>query len=455
MIIDYVGVKEINGSLIVMDGVKGVSNEEIVDIRLDNGTMRQGRVVQIEGERIVVQVFEGTRRISLKNTRTRLTGHPMEMPLSPEIIGRVLDGAGKPIDGLGDIFPVKKANINGTPINPVSRVYPKNYINTGISTIDTLMTLIRGQKLPIFSGSGMKHNDLAVQIVRQAKISGANSSNFGVVFAAMGVQKDVAEYFKKSFEESGVLSRVVMLLNLSNDPIIERTLTPRCALTIAEYLAFELDMHILVIMTDMTSYADALAIVSNRMDQIPSKDSMPGSLYSDLAKIYEKAVQFPSGGSITIIAVTTLSGGDITHAVPDNTGYITEGQLFLRRDSDIGKVIVDPFRSLSRLKQLVTGKKTRKDHPQVMNAAVRLYADAANAKTKLENGFDLTNYDERTLAFAKDYSNQLLAIDVNLNTTEMLDVAWSLFGKYFRPEEVNIKKELVDEFWRSDKQIKE
>ncbi len=182
----------------------------------------------------------------------------MEMPLSPEIIGRVLDGAGKPIDGLGDIFPVKKANINGTPINPVSRVYPKNYINTGISTIDTLMTLIRGQKLPIFSGSGMKHNDLAVQIVRQAKISGANSSNFGVVFAAMGVQKDVAEYFKKSFEESGVLSRVVMLLNLSNDPIIERTLTPRCALTIAEYLAFELDMHILVIMTDMTSYAEAL-----------------------------------------------------------------------------------------------------------------------------------------------------------------------------------------------------
>ena len=203
----------------------------------------------------------------------------------------------------------------------------------------------------------------------------------------------------------------------------------------------------LVLLTDMTSYADALAIVSNRMDQIPSKDSMPGSLYSDLAKIYEKAVQFPSGGSITIIAVTTLSGGDITHAVPDNTGYITEGQLFLRRDSDIGKVIVDPFRSLSRLKQLVTGKKTRKDHPQVMNAAVRLYADAANAKTKLENGFDLTNYDERTLAFAKDYSNQLLAIDVNLDTTEMLDVAWSLFGKYFRPEEVNIKKELVDQFW--------
>ena len=201
----------------------------------------------------------------------------------------------------------------------------------------------------------------------------------------------------------------------------------------------------------MTNYADALSIVSNRMDQIPSKDSMPGSLYSDLAKIYEKAVQFPDGGSITIIAVTTLSGGDITHAVPDNTGYITEGQLYLRRDSDVGKVIVDPFRSLSRLKQLVTGKKTREDHPQVMNAAVRLYADAADAKTKLENGFDLTDYDNRALAFARDYSEKLLAIDVNLNTTEMLDVAWTLFAKHFKQEEVNIKQALVDKYWPAAK----
>jgi Archaeal/vacuolar-type H+-ATPase subunit B len=202
------------------------------------------------------------------------------------------------------------------------------------------------------------------------------------------------------------------------------------------------------LLTDVTSYADALAIVSNRMDQIPSKDSMPGSLYSDLAKIYEKAVQFPSGGSITIIAVTTLSGGDITHAVPDNTGYITEGQLFLRRDSEIGKVVVDPFRSLSRLKQLVAGKKTREDHPQVMNAAVRLYSDAANARTKMENGFDLTNYDERTLAFAKEYANDLLAIDVNLNTNEMLDTTWKLFAKYFKPDEVNIKRNLIDKYWQ-------
>ena len=237
MVLDYVGVKEINGSLIVLDGVKGAFNEEIVEIRLDDGTTRQGRIVQMDGERIVVQVFESTRNISLVNTKTRLAGKPMEMPLSHEIIGRILNGSGKPIDGLGDIFPEKTANINGTPMNPVSRVYPKNYINTGISTIDTLITLIRGQKLPIFSGSGMKHNELAVQIVRQAKIADDNGEGFCVVFAAMGVKNDVADYFKRSFEEFGVMNKVVMLLNLANDPIIERILTPKCALTVAEYLA--------------------------------------------------------------------------------------------------------------------------------------------------------------------------------------------------------------------------
>ena len=306
MIIDYVGVKEINGSLIVMDGVKGVSNEEIVDIRLDNGTMRQGRVVQIEGERIVVQVFEGTRRISLKNTRTRLTGHPMEMPLSPEIIGRVLDGAGKPIDGLGDIFPVKKANINGTPINPVSRVYPKNYINTGISTIDTLMTLIRGQKLPIFSGSGMKHNDLAVQIVRQAKISGANSSNFGVVFAAMGITFEESDYFVQSFKETGAIDRTVMFVNLANDPAIERIATPKMALTAAEYLAFDRGMHVLVIMTDITNYADALREVSAARKEVPGRRGYPGYMYTDLATLYERAGRLKGNGEFVRHAAGNL-----------------------------------------------------------------------------------------------------------------------------------------------------
>ena len=271
-----------------------------------------------------------------------------------------------------------------------------------------------------------------------------------IILGGMGLTNDDYLYFKNVFANAGVLDRIVSFVNTTENPAVERLLIPDMALTAAEYFAVEKHEKVLVLLTDMTLYADALAIVSNRMDQIPSKDSMPGSLYSDLAKIYEKAVQFPEeagGGSITIIAVTTLSGGDITHAIPDNTGYITEGQLYLRRDSDIGKVIVDPFRSLSRLKQLVAGKKTREDHPQVMNAAVRLYADAANAKTKKENGFDLTDYDNRCLDFAKEYSNRILAIDVNINTTEMLDIAWQLFGKYFKPEEVNIKQALVDQYW--------
>ena len=313
MVLDYVGVKEINGSLIVLDGVKGAFNEEIVEIRLDDGTTRQGRIVQMDGERIVVQVFESTRNISLVNTKTRLAGKPMEMPLSHEIIGRILNGSGKPIDGLGDIFPEKTANINGTPMNPVSRVYPKNYINTGISTIDTLITLIRGQKLPIFSGSGMKHNELAVQIVRQAKIADDNGEGFCVVFAAMGVKNDVADYFKRSFEEFGVMNKVVMLLNLANDPIIERILTPKCALTVAEYLAFELDMHVLVIMTDMTSYAEALREFSSSKGEIPGRKGYPGYLYSDLASLYERAGMIKgSKGSVTQIPILTMPTGNIS-----------------------------------------------------------------------------------------------------------------------------------------------
>lgn len=459
MIIDYVGVKEINGSLIVMDGVKGVSNEEIVDIRLDNGTMRQGRVVQIEGERIVVQVFEGTRRISLKNTRTRLTGHPMEMPLSPEIIGRVLDGAGKPIDGLGDIFPVKKANINGTPINPVSRVYPKNYINTGISTIDTLMTLIRGQKLPIFSGSGMKHNDLAVQIVRQAKISGANNSNFGVVFAAMGVQKDVAEYFKKSFEESGVLSRVVMLLNLSNDPIIERTLTPRCALTIAEYLAFELDMHILVIMTDMTSYAEALREFSSSKGEIPGRKGYPGYLYSDLASLYERAGMIKGhNGSVTQIPILTMPNDDITHPIPDLTGYITEGQIVLDRSLQ-GQGLYPPVNvlpSLSRLMKDGIGEGyTRADHQPLANQLFASYAKVIDARSlaSVIGEEELSPTDKKYIEFGRLFESKFVNQGFNENRSieQSLDLGWELLSTLPRAELDRVDDALLDQYYKGDK----
>lgn len=456
MIIDYVGVKEINGSLIVMDGVKGVSNEEIVDIRLDNGTIRQGRVVQIEDEKIVVQVFEGTRRISLKNTRTRLTGHPMEMPLSPEIIGRVLNGSGKPIDGLGDIFPVKRANINGTPINPVSRIYPKNYINTGISTIDTLMTLIRGQKLPIFSGSGMKHNDLAVQIVRQAKISGADSTNFCVVFAAMGVQKDVADYFKRSFEESGVLSRVVMLLNLSNDPIIERTLTPRCALTVAEYLAFELDMHVLVIMTDMTSYAEALREFSSSKGEIPGRKGYPGYLYSDLASIYERAGMIKGkNGSVTQIPILTMPNDDITHPIPDLTGYITEGQIVLDRSLQ-GQGFYPPVNvlpSLSRLMKDGIGEGyTRADHQALANQLFASYAKVIDARSlaSVIGEEELSPTDKKYIEFGKLFENRFVNQGFNENRSieQSLDLGWELLSTLPRTELDRVDDAILDKYYK-------
>lgn len=456
MLIDYVGVKEINGSLIVIDGVKGVSNEEIVDILLDNGTVRQGRVVQIEGERIVVQVFEGTRNISLVNTKTRLTGHPMKQALSPEIIGRVLDGAGRPIDGLGEIFPEKKANINGTPINPVSRVYPTNYINTGISTIDTLMTLIRGQKLPIFSGSGMKHNDLAVQIVRQARISGATEDNFCVVFAAMGVQKDVAEYFRKSFEESGVLSHVVMLLNLSNDPIIERTLTPRCALTIAEYLAFERDMHVLVIMTDMTSYAEALREFSSSKGEIPGRKGYPGYLYSDLASIYERAGMIKGhNGSVTQIPILTMPNDDITHPIPDLTGYITEGQITLDRALQ-GQGYYPPVSvlpSLSRLMKDGIGEGfTRADHQALANQLFASYAKVIDARSlaSVIGEEELSPIDKKYMEFGKLFETRFVnqGFNENRDITESLDLGWELLSTLPRSELDRVDDEMLDKFYK-------
>jgi V/A-type H+-transporting ATPase subunit B len=314
-------------------------------------------------------------------------------------------------------------------------------ITTGIAGIDLNNTLVTGQKIPFFADPDQPYNEVMAMVALRAQSD-------KIILGGMGLSNDDYLLYKNTFENAGVIDRIVSFVNTTEDPTVERLLVPDMALTAAEYFALEKKEKVLVLLTDMTLYCDALSIVSNRMDQIPSKDSMPGSLYSDLAKLYEKAVQFPDGGSITIIAVTTLSGGDITHAIPDNTGYITEGQLFLKRDTDIGKVIVDPFRSLSRLKQLVIGKKTREDHPQVMNTAVRLYADAANAKTKLENGFDLSDYDIRVLDFAKEYSDKILAVDVNISTDEMLDRTWELFQKYFNRAEIGIKDEFMNLYWK-------
>lgn len=411
----------------------GVGNEELATI---NGRLAQ--VVRIMDTEVTLQVFGGTEGIPT-DAEVVFLGKAPSLKVGDSLAGRFLNAYGEPIDGGSEIIGEER-EIGGPSVNPVRREQPSELIATGIAGIDLNNTLVTGQKIPFFADPDQPFNEVMAMVALRAKSD-------KIILGGMGMTNDDYLFFKNTFSNAGALDRIISFINTTEDPSVERLLIPDMALTAAEYFAVEKHEKVLVLLTDMTNYADALAIVSNRMDQIPSKDSMPGSLYSDLAKIYEKAVQFPDGGSITIIAVTTLSGGDITHAVPDNTGYITEGQLYLRRDSNVGKVIVDPFRSLSRLKQLVIGKKTREDHPQVMNAAVRLFSDAASAQTKMENGFDLSDYDERTLRFADDYSRELLAIDVNVDTEEMLSTAWKLFGKYFKPSEVNIKQQFVDKYW--------
>ncbi len=411
----------------------GVTSEELAYVE-----GRPAQVVKINGRQITLQIFPGTQGIAT-NAEVVFTGKPPTLKVGNELRGRFFNAYGEPIDG-GPAIEGEEREIGGPSVNPVRRKQPSELIATGIAGIDLNNTLVTGQKIPFFADPDQPFNQVMATVALRAEAD-------VIVLGGMGMSNDDYLYYKTLFDSAGALDRIVAFMNTTENPPVERLLVPDMTLTAAEYFAQDRQMKVLALLTDMTLYADALSIVSNRMDQIPSKDSMPGSLYSDLAKIYEKAVQFPDGGSITIIAVTTLSGGDITHAIPDNTGYITEGQLYLRRDTDIGKVIVDPFRSLSRLKQLVIGKKTRKDHPQVMNAAVRLYADAANARTKMENGFDLTDYDQRCLDFAKEYSRELLAIDININTEKMLDTGWSLFSKYFNKEEVGLKQELVDQFW--------
>ncbi len=411
------------------------------ELALVNGKLAQ--VVRIYGDEVTLQIFRGTEDIPT-NAEVIFLGHAPALKVSEQLAGRFFNAYGEPIDG-GPEVEGREVEIGGPSVNPVRREQPSELIATGISGIDLNNSLVTGQKIPFFADPDQPYNQVMATVAMRAESD-------KIILGGMGLTNDDYLYFRNTFQNAGALDRIVSFVNTTEEPSVERLLIPDMALTAAEYFAVEKKEKVLVLLTDMSNYADALAIVSNKMDQIPSKDSMPGSLYSDLAKIYEKAVQFPDGGSITIIAVTTLSGGDITHAVPDNTGYITEGQLYLRHDSDVGKVIVDPFRSLSRLKQLVIGKKTREDHPQVMNASVRLYADAANAQTKQENGFDLTDYDQRALAFAREYSRNLLSIDVNIDTTEMLDTAWSLFAEHFTPAEVNIRQEFVDKYWPNSAQ---
>ena len=413
----------------------GASNDELATV---GGRLSQ--VVKTKGDLVTMQVFAGTEGIPT-NAEVAFEGNPPVLKVSEQLAGRFFNAYGEPIDG-GPEVEGEVREIGGPSVNPYRRRQPSELIPTGIAGIDLNNTLVSGQKIPFYADPDQPYNQVMADVALRAKVD-------KIILGGMGLTNDDYLFYRHAFESAGALDRIVSFVNTTENPPVERLLIPDMALTAAEYFAVDRNEKVLVLLTDMTLYADALSIVSNRMDQIPSKDSMPGSLYSDLAKIYEKAVQLPDGGSITIIAVTTLNDGDITHAIPDNTGYITEGQLYLKADTDTGKVIVDPFRSLSRLKQLVQGKKTREDHSQVMNAGVRLYADAQNAKTKLENGFDLSDYDLRCLDYAKEYATRLLAIDINISIEEMLNTAWEIFAKYFSPAETGIKQALVDKYWPS------
>lgn len=456
MAIEYMGLQDIQGPLAIIDGVRGASYDEIVTMTLDSGEKRFGRVTEILGDRAVIQVFEGTSGLSLTNTKTKFSGEPMRIPLSIEMLGRTLDGAGRPIDGLGDYIADEMRDVNGSAINPVSRVYPNNFIQTGISSIDCLSTLIRGQKLPIFSGDGMPHDELAIQIATQAKITEeGEKDNFAIVFAAMGVKHDVADHFRKSFERSGVINNVVMFLNLSNDPVVERTITPRCALTTAEYLAFKHDMHVLVIMTDMTSYCEALREVSSSKGEIPSRKGYPGYLYSDLASLYERAgIIKDAKGSVTQVPILTMPNDDITHPIPDLTGYITEGQIVLSRPLSLLGVYppVSVLPSLSRLMKDGIGEGfTREDHPALSNQLFAACSKVEEAKSlaSVIGEDELSETDKMYINFGKEFDARFLSQGKEENRTieQTLDIGWELLRLLPKSELDRIPDEILDKYY--------
>lgn len=455
MSIEYMGFGEVNGPLVVLDGVSGCGYEEIAEITMDNGEKRLGQVIKVEGDKAVLQVFEGTTGISLVNSRSKLTGEPLKIPLSKEILGRVFNGIGRPIDGFGDVYPEKYESVAGRPINPVSREYPRNYIETGISAIDGLTTLIRGQKLPIFSGNGLSHDKLAVQIAKQAKIADDDGTEFAIVFGAIGVKHDVANYFKRAFAESGVLERVVMFLNLSNDPVIERIVTPHAALTAAEYLAFNHNMHILVILTDITSYAEALREISSSKGEIPSRKGFPGYLYSDLASLYERAGMIRGvKGSVTQIPILTMTNDDITHPIPDLTGYITEGQIVLDRKLHQQGVYppVSVLPSLSRLMKDGIGEGyTREDHWDVANQLFAAYAKVQDVKalSSVIGEDELSETDKLYMKFGKEFENKFISqgFDESRSVIETLNLGWKLLSILPREELDRIDTKLLDKYY--------
>lgn len=435
---EYLVLDKVEGALIELSKVHAVGYGEIVEVESTLGEKRLGRVIKIDGDKVVVQVFGSTLGMSVENTKVSFEGKPFEIPLSKDIMGRTFNGVGMPIDKGGDIYSDNFYNVNGRPINPVSREYPRDYIETGISSIDGLITLIRGQKLPIFSGSGLPHNELAAQIVRQAKIkvSGEERDNFSIVFAAIGVKHDEAFFFKEAFKKAGVQNKVVMYINYADDPIMERIMAPRCALTAAEYLAFEEHQHVLVIMTDITSYGEALREVSSLREEVPSRKGYPGYLYSDLAALYERAGMLKDReGSVTLIPILTMPNDDITHPIPDLTGYITEGQIVLSRELNQKNIYppINVLPSLSRLMKDGIGKGyTREDHPDVSNQLFSAYSKVQDVRAlaQIIGEEDLSEKDRKIMEFGEAFENSFVSQTQNESRSmdETLGLSWQLLS---------------------------
>ena len=456
MAIEYLGLSSINGPLIALEGVQDAFYDEIVDFVVNGKEHKMGRIVEVYKDKAIIQVFEGTENMSLNNTHTRLTGHPMEIGLSEEMLGRTFNGIGEPIDDLGPITVEEVRDVNGLPLNPVRREYPRNYIRTGISAIDGLTTLIRGQKLPIFSGNGLPHDQLAAQIVKQASLGDSTNEDFAIVFAAMGVKHDVADFFRRTFEESGVANHVAMFLNLANDPVVERLITPKVALTAAEYLAFEKGMHILVILTDMTSFAEAMREVSSSKGEIPSRKGYPGYLYSELATLYERAgIVEGVNGSVTQLPILTMPNDDITHPIPDLTGYITEGQIVLDRNLH-GQAIYPPISvlpSLSRLMKDGIGKGyTREDHQDLANQLFSAYAKVGEARNlaSVIGEDELSPIDKKYLEFGKAFEERYIGQGPNENRTieETLDLGWELLRILPKEELDRVDTKILDVYYK-------
>ena len=451
---EYRTIREVVGPLMLVEQVEGVKYNELVKIS-QNGTdeQRLGRVLEVDGDKALVQLFAPSRGLKISEAKAAFTGKAIELKVSHDMLGRVFDGMGNPIDGGAEILPEKSLDINGSPINPVARDYPNEFIQTGVSAIDGLNTLVRGQKLPVFSASGLPHADLAAQIARQAKVRNADDK-FAVVFAAMGITYEESEFFTEDFRKTGAIDRTVMFLNLANDPAVERINTPRMAMTCAEYLAFECDMHVLVIMTDITNYAEALREISAARREVPGRRGYPGYLYTDLATIYERAGRVRGKkGSITLIPILTMPEDDKTHPIPDLTGYITEGQIILSRDlykKGLNPPI-DVLPSLSRLKDKGIGNgKTRKDHADTMNQLVSAYARGKDAKelSSILGDAALSDVDKQYAKFAEEFEKQYINQGFNANRTieETLDIGWKLLRILPRSELKRIRDEYLEEF---------